>query len=649
MNEPAVLDIRVLGGLEIRYGNRKLAFPTRHSALLLAVLALSPSGQVDREVCASLMWGERGDEQARASLRQSVYHAQKVLAACGAPALVANRRMVGLPPGGWHLDITTLLETCQSDPATAASLCRGEFLAGLGRIDPAFEDWVRNESATVTAQLQAALRPVALAALETGRFAELEGTASALLRLDRFDEHALRFSMMALARQNRRPAALKAFNAFEIALHAELGISAEAETLALRDQLKEQPAASAPPQTSTQEELQTDPSGLSERRAVSLLLLRPPEPISDPEKSARWLEQLTVRLTQSFEDTQVIVMQPVGAAVACIFGGQAPLERHSEDAALAALNLGSEAVGPVRISVVCGDIVHNPAKALSPADVGSIAHLVEEASALSDATQPEQPVVSRAVALRLGMETGPSSAGILLSKDRLAGETAHSARFVARETELAELRDALDACQSGNGRIVSLVGEAGIGKSSLVRAFAWSADVPRLVMEARARDANQPFAALSRLYRNWLDLSRGEAPEKVIHRTSACRHLPAATIPALRDILGLAAVDAGWKEAPPGLRRRRICELVVATLVEITRKGPAILVAEDLHWMDPETLSLLDQVVDELPALPVLVIATYRPEYQSNWIGRSFFRFIRLAPLSSSDSHNLLDSIVADK
>ena len=118
MDRDERLDVRLLGRLEIRFAGRRLAFPTRHAGFLIAVLALD--GPLRREIAAAWLWGERGDAQARASLRQAVYHVQKVFAAIGAPALVADRQSIGLGDDTFRLDVTEMLAAIGDNPAVAA-------------------------------------------------------------------------------------------------------------------------------------------------------------------------------------------------------------------------------------------------------------------------------------------------------------------------------------------------------------------------------------------------------------------------------------------------------------------------------------------------------------------------------------------------
>jgi len=71
-------------------------------------------------------------------------------------------------------------------------------------------------------------------------------------------------------------------------------------------------------------------------------------------------------------------------------------------------------------------------------------------------------------------------------------------------------------------------------------------------------------------------------------------------------------------------------------------------VLEDLHWIDPETQALLNSLVESLPAVPVLLLVNYRPEYGHNWVGKTYYRQLRIDPLPPESADELLQALVGD-
>jgi AAA ATPase domain/Adenylate and Guanylate cyclase catalytic domain len=91
---------------------------------------------------------------------------------------------------------------------------------------------------------------------------------------------------------------------------------------------------------------------------------------------------------------------------------------------------------------------------------------------------------------------------------------------------------------------------------------------------------------------------------------------------ALHALLRLQIEDAEWQELNPPQRRRRILDAVKALLLLESKREPFVLVIEDLHWADGETVALLDSLIDSLPTHRMLVLVNYRPEFQHAWGGR---------------------------
>jgi predicted ATPase len=96
--------------------------------------------------------------------------------------------------------------------------------------------------------------------------------------------------------------------------------------------------------------------------------------------------------------------------------------------------------------------------------------------------------------------------------------------------------------------------------------------------------------------------------------------MPATDLPLLADLLSLPGAEA---ELPPNLtpqqRKERTFDLLIGGLVILAREVPVLMVFEDAHWMDPTTLELLDRLIRRVETLPVLVVVTFRPEFQASW------------------------------
>ena len=227
-----ILDIRLLGKLDILIQGERLVLPTRHAAFLIAVLAVE--GRLQRETLAARFWGERGEAQARASLRQTIYHANKALAHVGAATLEVDRRSVGLQNGAFRTDVETLLENLEMDPVAAAARSAGELFGNTGRVDPAFQEWLDIERRSFSERITRRMECASVVCRANENWTGLEKLASWRLDQDPYNESALRHSMEALSKTGQRGTALVLYDDFEKRLQSSLQVKPEVQTLELR-------------------------------------------------------------------------------------------------------------------------------------------------------------------------------------------------------------------------------------------------------------------------------------------------------------------------------------------------------------------------------------------------------------------------------
>ena len=217
----------------------------RKSQALLAYLAATPDHRASRERLANLLWGERFDEQARQSLRQTLMALRRSLGAAAPGLLLVDRAEVRLAPDAFTTDLAAFAAAAADDLTQlqqAAALWRGEVLADLDIPSPDYEDWLRGlrdawrlRAVSLHMQqtrllLQAGAGPGALLA------------ASRLVGLDPLNEEARRLELEAIARFKGRAAALQSYQQFAALLQQELQVQPAAETQALVQRLGQAPA-----------------------------------------------------------------------------------------------------------------------------------------------------------------------------------------------------------------------------------------------------------------------------------------------------------------------------------------------------------------------------------------------------------------------
>jgi TolB-like protein len=234
----ASLVIRLLGGFEVRLAaGQAVSLTGRKTKALLAYLALRPGEACPRDRLTALLWGDRGEQQARSSLRQALSELRKSFGDMDPSPLITLGDSVALDPGAIEVDVVTferlIAEGGPENLGQAVQLYRGEFLDGLGVRDPAFEAWLGDQQRRL-GQLFAEASGRLLAHLEAGgERTRVEPVAKRLLAVDPLQEAAHRALMRTYARSGERNLALRQFQDCEEALRRELGVEPESATLDL--------------------------------------------------------------------------------------------------------------------------------------------------------------------------------------------------------------------------------------------------------------------------------------------------------------------------------------------------------------------------------------------------------------------------------
>ena len=202
-----------------------------------------------------------------------------------------------------------------------------------------------------------------------------------------------------------------------------------------------------------------------------------------------------------------------------------------------------------------------------------------------------------------------------------------STPLVGRTEELAFLTDRWAAARDGAGQVVCLCGDAGIGKSRLVRAFRRQQDCaahPCLVFRCSPYHTNSAYHPVAARLQHMLNFYPGqEAADRLDTLAfTAEQHGfdPAEAVPLLAALLSVPLDDRypapGAAGRPPQEQTRT---LLLALLLQLADAAPLLLIFEDLHWADPSTLELLRMLADRAADAPVLALFTYRPSEAMQW------------------------------
>lgn len=318
-----MLQANLIGGFRLAtLDGAELTPRARKAAAIIAYLLLSGGPAARRERLASLLWSEKGETQARDSLRQCLLELRRATQADpqARDCLVITPREVAIRPNAVATDVEAIRGClARGDPAAATRLLERtdlDLLAGLDDLDPAFTDWLVVErerwSQVVVAEL---LRHLQAAPADAG---ELVGLAQAVLRLDPYQEDAARVAMEGLAAQAGPAAALGFFARYRAALAREYQVEPSDELVAFAERLRKGAAKALPAPARVPGSVKPPPARIDLRRQVRV----PPRiavriaPCHDPELAPladAFRHDLMATLSRFKEWTVLAPPEPGGA------------------------------------------------------------------------------------------------------------------------------------------------------------------------------------------------------------------------------------------------------------------------------------------------------------------------------------------------
>jgi class 3 adenylate cyclase/predicted ATPase len=256
---------------------------------------------------------------------------------------------------------------------------------------------------------------------------------------------------------------------------------------------------------------------------------------------------------------------------------------------------------------------------------------------------------------------GPTRAWAALRASSIASrfEAMHATSLTAlvgREEEFELLLRRWSRSKSGEGQVVLLSGEAGIGKSRLTAAL-----LERLATEphTRLRYFCSPQFTDSALYpiigqmERAAGLAHGDKPQVRLDKLDtllAQRSTSTQHAALFAEMLSLPN-DGRYPalELTPQQRRQRTLEALVSQMEALTRQNPVLMIFEDAHWTDPTSLEMLGRAVDRIATLRVLLVVTFRPEFVPSWIGGPHVTALTINRLAQREVGAMIDRIVGNE
>ena len=425
----------------------------------------------------------------------------------------------------------------------------------------------------------------------------------------------------------------------------------------------------------------------------------------DPEEVRRRFDPVLQIMMDAVHRYEGTVNQVLGDGIMALFGAPLAHEDHALRACYAALAMQEEMRRAaetsdraaddslkIGIGINSGEVVVRSITNDLNIDYAALGHTTHLAARMEALAAPgsimltadtlrevEGFVEARSVgSLQVKGFTHPVDAfelvGVTAARNRLQAQAERGlSSFVGRQAEIEAFRRF--TAGGGTGRILALAGDAGMGKSRLVREFVQHHLPPgwKVIQGfSVSYGAATPYLPVVELLRDYFEISAGEEAEsvggKILQKIIALDRQLLDTIPPLSMLLDVlpaakdsndddgrfldypevAAARAKFDALEPRERRAQILDAMRRLLMRESVQQPLLVVFEDLHWIDSETQAFLDLLVESLPQAQIYLVVNYRPGYIHTWASKDYYTRVRVGPLPSAGAHELIRSLLGD-
>ena len=653
----AVIEVRLLGPLEVGVSGRRLELRRQKQRALLALLALRAGEVVSTDRLVEELWGGEPPKAAVGSLQNLVSELRKVL---GVELLVTRSPGYLLAIERDQVDahrFERIAREAQERPAAtratglreALSLWRGPPLA-----DMAFESFAQSEIARLE-ELRASTREELFdAELELGRHGPLVAELEAFVAEHPLRERPRGQLMLALYRSGRQADALEAYRNARDTLVEELGIDPSPELQRLEQAILRHDSDLDP------ERPAPAPRSQAERRKPVTILFAD---IVDSSALAAELDPEVLRnVMRAYFDVVKSVVERHGGTVEKFIGDAAMAvfgipEVHEDDAlraVRAALELHEETselesdhgvLLRLYVGINTGEVLATDASSGESFATGGAVIL---ATRLQQAAVPGETLVGEAthrlvrdlveleaageVDLRGALGRIPAYRVVGWSEQAAGLSLAVATPLVGREAELARLHAALAGVRSERrSRVLTLLGEAGIGKTRLTRELVASANATVLVGRCVPYGVGATYLPLA-------EVVRQAVPTRVRASVASLLHGDEQADVVAQRIAELAG------EAEGAVSTGELFWAVRRFLEALALERPVLVVLDDVHWAEETLLDLVEYLAAWTSAAPILILCLARPdllETRPGWAESS----LQLEPLSADESAQLVEQL----
>ena len=227
--------------------------------------------------------------------------------------------------------------------------------------------------------------------------------------------------------------------------------------------------------------------------------------------------------------------------------------------------------------------------------------------------------------------------------------------FVGRGAELALLLDRWDRAEQGDGQVVLICGDPGIGKSRLIQALDLEIarqDPVRLNFQCSPYHTNSAFHPVIEQFAQVIGLERDNSVEvklgKLVRAIEPLGFAHDEVLTLLARLLSIPVAQGpdATQHLNPQQQRQRTLEVLAALLFELAGRRPVLMVWEDLHWADPSSLVFLTLLMDQVAVTRVLILLNFRPDFVPPWPARSYVSQLTLDRLTGQQAETMISQMV---
>jgi len=227
--------------------------------------------------------------------------------------------------------------------------------------------------------------------------------------------------------------------------------------------------------------------------------------------------------------------------------------------------------------------------------------------------------------------------------------------FVGRRRELETLKESFEKARSGQGQVVGVVGDAGVGKSRLI--LEMKGMIPKEECSCLEGDClhyggSMAYLPFLDMLRNYFDIKEADREflikKKIAEKIDRIDARLRGILPPLHEILSLSVEDEDYLKLDLQKKRELTFEAIRDLLIRESQERPVVIVIEDLHWIDRTSEDFLSYLIGWLAGARILLVLIYRPEYTHQWGSKSYYSQVRVDQLSTGTSAELVKSILEE-